>query len=73
MNNNNLCMEIKKENYEAITPYQLLGINIYNENNETTKINKFNIEDYDLIIYEEIYFNEFKILHKLYEFMLNTI
>jgi hypothetical protein len=72
INNNNLAMEIKKEGYDAITPYQLLGINIYNENNETTKINKFNIEDYDVIIYEEIYFNEFKILHKLYEFMINN-
>lgn len=70
INNNNLAMEIKKEGYDAITPYQLLGLNIYNENNEHIK--KFDITDYDVIIYEEIYFNEFRLLHKLYEFMINN-
>lgn len=70
INNNNLAMEIKKEGYNSITPYQLLGLNIFNENNENIK--KFNIEDYDVIIFEEIYFNEFKLLHKLYDFMLNN-
>jgi hypothetical protein len=72
INNNNLAMEIKKDGYSSCTPYNLLGINIYNENNENNHIKKFDITEYDCIIFEEIYFNEFRLLHKLYEFMLEN-
>jgi hypothetical protein len=79
INNNNLANEIKKEGYNSCTPYQLLGINIYCEHNENnTENNKperkkgLDIKEFDVIIFEEIYFNEFRLLHKLYEFMLNN-
>jgi len=64
------------EGYDAITPYNLLGIVINNEeednDEENKKIKRFDISSYDVIIFEEIYFNEFDILLRLYEFMLEN-
>ena len=65
INNNNLAIEIKKEdldengkkrgNWDAITPYVLMGCNICVEENEKETAKKFNIKDYDVIIYEEVF------------------
>ena len=72
INNNNLAIEIKKEGFDSITPYVLLGCNINKDDFENKNDYKFDIEQYDVIIFEEIFFNDFNILQKLYDFMLNN-
>ena len=72
INNNNLSNEIRKEGYDAITPYILLGCSICTDEYENETKKKFNIKEYDVIIYEEVYFNNYMLLHKLYELMLEN-
>ena len=50
---NTLAIELKKQEYEAITLNNLLGIGISCEKN--TKMTSFNVKDYDCIIFDEIF------------------
>jgi len=50
---NNLCVKFMDEGFEAITLNQLLGLRFNGK--EETKGTKKNIEEYDIIIFEEVY------------------
>ena len=56
---------------EGITLKQGLTPSIANLRSEISGCS-FDITNYDVIIFEEIYFNDFNILQKLYDFMLNN-
>ena len=54
-----------------MTPHKLLGLDHIGEINETEKKKKYDVSKYDLIVFEEIWFNDGFILEKLYMFMLD--
>jgi len=53
---------------------KLLGISHSGENEESenSRLHRFNIEEYDMIVFEEIFFNDSEILEKLYNFKLQN-
>jgi len=81
INNNILAINIKNKlldmgiEGDAITPHMLLNIKISNQESEdSTEESRrikhdYNVDEFDVIIYEEIYFNESHILQSLYRFM----
>jgi hypothetical protein len=67
--NNLLCNYIKEEGFKSTTPNKLLGIGC--ELNDDSIKSKFNLEGINLIVFEEIFFNESWLLELLYKFMLS--
>ena len=72
INNNNLGIEISKDGFTYITPHLLLGLQIEGQETENKYTKNINLEEYDVIVFEEIFFNDLNILLKLYELMENN-
>jgi len=51
---NNLCFEIIRETFEAITLHRLLGIKLDDDKNEASSYD-FKISEYDIVIFDEIF------------------
>jgi hypothetical protein len=76
--NNLLCQQLlfdieKKEhnnNIDSITLHNLLGISINSE--ENIKKHKFNIEEFNIILFDEIYFYDFYLLSRIKNYMLEN-
>jgi hypothetical protein len=71
INNNNLGIEISKDGFTYITPHLLFNLNIEGNESEQKYIKKFDINEYDVIVFEEIFFNDLNILLKMYDLMIN--
>ncbi len=65
---NNLCFELRKETYNAITLNRLLGIRLDDDKNETS-MSIFNINAYDIIIFDEIFLCSLNNLERIRQFM----
>lgn len=73
INNNNLGLEISKDGFTYITPHLLLNLEIEGQDKSANKyVKKIDLEEYDVIVFEEIFFNDLNILLKLYELMQNN-
>lgn len=65
---NKLALETKKDGFKCVTLDVLIGSNIFR--NEFTK--EFDTSEYDLIIFDEIYFHSINKLQAIYKYMLKN-
>jgi len=65
---NTLCFEFKEEGFDSCTLYQLLCIRLQG-NTDVQSRSRFSIEDYDCIVFDEIYCYATKNLQRIKNFM----
>ena len=64
---NRLCQELKKDGCEAITLNKLLSI--YGDGTQYVNTNEFDISNYELIIFDELYIYNINQLTRIYKYM----
>ncbi len=65
---NNLCCELRNEGFQAITLHKLLGLRMTDEN-EDVEGKAFKIDEFDIIVFDEIYLYPVSKLEKINKFI----
>ena len=65
---NKLCQKIKKDGFECITFHKLFGLSIYQKTEKKRKL--YNIDDYDCIVFDELFMYDIQQLQMIYRFIL---